>query len=315
MTMEAKLSEMRKGSLEGTDDGGFLRVVQQANAICGECPIWDHRNETLCWVDLERPAAYRFNPSTGRQSGNWPTDSRVGLIALGDGGRLVVATRDAGVCWLDPDTCDISRLAHPAQGRGPGFYNDGRVDRRGRLWTGWIADDRSNPGVVYRVHADGSFLPAIKDVFASNGLGWSPDDATMYFTDSKLGIVYRAPFDLERGEVGPRRELIRFGRDEGIPDGLAVDEAGYVWIALYQGWRIVRCSPDGRIDRDIRVPVLNPTSLAFGGANLDELYVTSAVRRHSSVELRAQPLAGAVFVGSVGIGGQREAVFRLHPAY
>lgn len=292
-----------------TDDNDLLHPIQQANALCGEGPVWDHRDERLYWIDLERPAAYRLDPANQTQTGNWPVESRIGMLALASENRILLATRERGVSWLHLDTGDITHLTHPAQDSGPGFYNDGRVDRCGRLWVGWITDERTSPGMIYRVNSDGSSVPAIDGVFASNGLGWSPDNGTMYFTDSTAGIVYSADFDLARGEVGARREFARFSREAGIPDGLAVDRDGYVWIALYQGWSLVRCSPSGQIVRHVRTPVMNPTSLCFGGEDLGTLYVTSAVRRHSARELLAQPMAGAVFAGRPGVHGLPEAVF------
>lgn len=293
-----------------TEADDFFRPVQQANALCGEGPVWDGRSSSLLWIDLERPAAYRFDPALGRQTANWPVESRIGMIGLATGDRMVIATRELGVAWLHASTGEVTSIVHPARDRGPGFYNDGRVDRRGRLWVGWITDARVNPGMIFRVGPDGSTVAAIDGIHASNGMAWSPDNRTMYFTDSKSGIVYAASFDLASGVVGERRALIRFERDQGIPDGLAVDRDGCLWIAMYQGWQIVKCSAEGKILRKIKTPVLNPTSLCFGGDNLGTLYMTSAVRRHTAPELLAQPLAGALFAApDPGTTGLPEAIF------
>ncbi len=288
-----------------------FELLQQANAMCGECPIWDWRSGLLYWIDLDRPAAYCFDPRRGEQVANWPLDSRAGLIALGDAGRLLVTTRDNGVCWLDAATGATTPIAHPAAGRGPGIYNDGRVDRAGRLWAGWITEARTEPGMVFRIDADGAATSGIEGLFASNGIGWSPDGGTIYFTDSKTCTVFAAPFDARRGLVGERRTLLQLNRETGIPDGLAVDARGNIWIALYLGWRILCCSPNGAVVRELRTPVLNPTSLAFGGRDLDILYVTSAVRRHTAAELASQPWAGALMHIRPGVAGQPEEIFAL----
>jgi sugar lactone lactonase YvrE len=288
-----------------------FELVQQANAICGEGPIWDWRSGLLYWIDLDRPAAYCFDSRRGEQVANWPLDSRAGLIALADDGRLLVATRDSGVCWLEPKTGSTVPLVHPAAGRGRGVYNDGRVDRAGRLWAGWITEARVEPGMIFRIDDDGSAADAIEGVFASNGIGWSPDGETIYFTDSKTCTVFAAPFDAVSGTVGERRTLLQLEREAGIPDGLAVDSRGNIWIALYLGWRVLCVSPDGSVLRELRTPVLNPTSLAFGGPDLDVLYVTSAVRRHSAAELASQPWAGALMQFRAGVAGQAENIFSV----
>ena len=291
---------------------GDFELLQQANAMCGEGPVWDWRRGLLYWIDLDRPAVYCFDPMRGEQVGNWPLDSRTGILALGADGRLAVATRDSGIFWLDPATGAIAPLVHPAAGRdgkGPGVYNDGRVDRNGRLWAGWITEERVDPGMIFRVGADGSSVDAIGGLYASNGMGWSPDGRTMYFTDSKTATVYAAPFDPVRGAIGERRVLLQLDRAKGIPDGLAVDTNGHIWIALYLGWHILRVDPNGSVLDEIRTPVLNPTSVCFGGPDLDVLYVTSAVRKHPAPELAGQPWAGALMALRPGTRGLPESLF------
>ncbi len=220
-----------------------------------------------------------------------------------------MTTRDRGVLWLDPATGSTTPLAHPAAARGPGVYNDGRVDRAGRLWAGWITEARVDPGMVYRVVSDGTVSEGIDGLLASNGIGWSPDGGTIYFTDSKTCTVFAAPFDAANGTVGRRRVLLQLERETGIPDGLTVDSRGNIWIALYLGWRILCVRPNGSVLKEIRTPVLNPTSLTFGGPDLDILYITSAVRRHSRAEQARQPGAGAQKQFRPGVTGQPEEIF------
>ncbi|MBL8598948.1 MAG: SMP-30/gluconolactonase/LRE family protein [Devosia sp.] len=287
-----------------------VQLLQQANALCGESPVWDWRAGRLYWLDLDRPAIYCYDPARGEQIGNWPLESRGGLLALGPGNHLLVATRDRGLFWLDTATGETTAFTHPAVTRGPGIYNDGSVDRAGRLWAGWITEARVDPGVVFRVAADGQWGEGIDGLYASNGIGWSPDGSTIYFTDSKTCTVFAAPFDLASGTVGERRTLLQLSRETGVPDGMAVDARGNVWIALYLGWHILCCDPNGRVLRSIRTPVLNPTSVAFGGPDLDTLYVTSAVRAHSASELAGQPWAGALMALRPGVAGLPDHIFK-----
>jgi sugar lactone lactonase YvrE len=288
---------------------GDFQLLQQANAICGEGPVWDWRDGLLYWIDLDRPAAYCFDPVRGEQVGNWPVDSRLGMLALTRDGRLLIATSGKGIGLLDPATGSVEPLVHPGAMRGPGIYNDGRVDPGGRLWSGWITEARVDPGMIFRVEADGAARDGIDGIYASNGMGWSPDGRTMYFTDSTRGLVFAADFDAESGTLGERRVFLELPRDKGIPDGMAVDTTGHVWIALYLGWHIIRCDPNGKIVEEIRAPVLNPTSLCFGGPHLDVLYITSAVRKHPAAELSNQPWAGALMALRPGVAGLPEPLF------
>ena len=285
-----------------------IRLLQQANAHCGECPIWDDAAQRLYWIDIDRPAVYAFDPKRGEQVGNWPVDSKIGCAALATDG-LIFATQNAGIGRLDPATGTVTPIAHPARDAGPGAYNDGRVDRRGRLWVGWITQERIESGAVWRIDPDGRHSTQIGEIWASNGLDWSPDDRTMYFTDSKTGTVWAAEFDAETGTVGARRAILEMPTEKGIPDGLKVDAEGCLWVAVYLGRRILRLDATGKILSTIPMPVLNPTSLTFGGPDLGTLFITSAVRRHPAADLRDQPWAGALMAMRPGVSGLPESVF------
>lgn len=235
--------------------------------------------------------------------------SRVGALGLRERGGAVVATRDEGIALLDLATGRLEPLARPRVHGPPGQFNDGKVDRRGRFWVGWLTDSRQEFGTLYRVDADGTCASVVADVTGSNGLGWSPDGGTFYYTDSTIGTVWACDFDAERGTVANKRRFIGFPRKRGIPDGLTVDADGFVWIALYNGWTVLRCDPGGAVVSEIRTPVQLPTSCIFGGPDLDILFVTSAVRRLTAENLAAAPLAGALFAIDAGVLGVPEPYF------
>lgn len=154
--------------------------------------------------------------------------------------------------------------------------NDIVADPRGRVFVGQnvFGSEEHRTGYLFRVDSHGAQVCA-GGVLQGNGMDFGPDLRSFYFTDSILREVYRFEYDVATGHVKNRRVLVRFSRDEGLPDGLAVDAEGFIWIALFYGACLVRVDPDGDIERRIDLPIAQPTSLAFGGCNLDEIFVTS----------------------------------------
>ena len=182
------------------------------------------------------------------------------------------------------------------------------MDRRGRFWAGTMTVEGAT-SALYRLDADASVHKMESGITIANGLGWSPDNKIMYFTDTMIHTIYAYDFDLESGSIANRRVFAHDPDLPGLPDGLCVDSEGCVWSARILDWRIVRYDPDGRVEREIRLPVKNPTSCAFGGENLDELYVTTAAIGLTDEEARQQPLAGDLFRIHTGIVGQVEPSF------
>jgi sugar lactone lactonase YvrE len=166
-----------------------------------------------------------------------------------------------------------------------------------------LAAARSD-GALYCFDTPGSARRLDTGFLVSNGLGWSPDDKTMYFTDTGLGVIYAYDFDLETGEPTRRRLFAQIDPDMGRPDGLTVDAEGYLWVALWDGWRVVRLAPDGSIDREIVLPVPRPTSCCFGGTDLRTLYITSARVRLTRETLAEAPMSGGIFSLKLGVAGQ-----------
>jgi len=272
--------------------------LQQANAILGEGPLWHPDEGALYWMDIQRPAIYRFVPGKG-QTGNWPMPSAVGAMGFCRDGRLIVALENEAVCLFDPDTGDLQPFVDPVSVCGPknvsGRYNDGRVDARGNFWVGWLSHDRKQPGALFRITPSGKVGKVLDDPVAPNGLGWSPDGRIFYFTDSHINTIWAYDCDLETGALGQRREFVKQDPSQGIFDGLCVDAAGNVWTALYGGGAVVKLSPDGREAARINLPVRLVTSCCFGGDGLRNLLITTAVRGQDAVELLTQPQAGSVF--------------------
>ena len=285
------------------------RLIQAANAILGEGPSWDSDRGLLYWVDIKRPAVFRFDPARG-QTGIWPMPSAVGFVApTRSAERLAFADVD-GFGFLDLQTGQITRIGN-VTGEAPGNrFNDGKVDRAGRLWAGSIDDQCIRPtGNLYRLDVSGQAQRMASAFICSNGLGWSPDNRKMYFTDSMVRTIWVYDFDLESGSLGTRRVFAKLSDDDGVPDGLTVDSEGYVWSAIWDGWRVIRHAPDGSIDTEVRMPVQRPSSCMFGGPDLKTLYITSACAELSWSALQHGPLAGGLFSLSCVTPGLPETPF------
>jgi len=271
------------------------RLIQAANAILGEGPSWDSARGLLYWVDIQRPAIFRFDPARG-QTGLWPMPRPVGcVVPTRSADRLVFADVE-GFGSLDMRTGAITRLAHVPQQAPGNRFNDGKVDRAGRLWAGTIDGPCIRPtGSLYRLDTDGRVHSMVSGLICSNGLGWSPDNSRMYLTDSLVRTIWVFDFDPVTGSLGTRRVFAKLAGDDGVPDGLAVDSEGYVWSAIWDGWRLIRFAPDGSIVSEIRMPVQRPTSCMFGGPDLKTLYITSACVELGWTDLQNGPLAGGLF--------------------
>ncbi len=285
-----------------------VQCVQQANAILAEGPSWSSTEGVLYWVDIHRPAIFRFNPLLG-QTGHWPMPRQIGCAAPAQSGRLVFGDSD-GFGFLDLATGAITPIADTEKDLPNNRFNDGKVDRRGRFWAGTIDSSfRNATGSLYRLDPNGSVHRMASGFVCSNGLGWSPDDRIMYFTDSIARTIWAYEFDPQAGTLGGRRVFASFPENDGVPDGLTVDAEGFVWSAIWDGWRILRFAPDGTTDRVIRMPVQRPSSCMFGGPDLRTLYVTSACVELSWNALKAGPLAGALFALKTDVPGLEEMPF------
>jgi sugar lactone lactonase YvrE len=159
-------------------------------------------------------------------------------------------------------------------------------------------------GILYRLDPDGSVHAMMTEVSTPNGIGWSPDNTTMYFTDSPLHMIYAFDFDAATGAISRQRTFAHTPDETGEPDGLTVDSEGYVWSAYWDAAKIVRRAPSGTIERVIAVPALRPTSCVFGGPELTELYITSASTGLNAEQRRQYPLSGDLFRLKTDIRGQ-----------
>lgn len=282
-------------------------VVECAN-ILGEVPVWDVDEQNLYWVDIEGKKLQRLTPATGEVR-IWHMPERIASFALRERGGLVVAFA-SGLAFYDLDSETIEWIARPEAHLPGNRFNEGKVDREGRFWVGAMDDSLENRTAgLYRLNPDLSLMKIRGDIGISNCFVWSLENDRFWFADTLLKQVYTYDYDHERGAISNQR---LFTDTTGLgygPDGGTIDEEGYIWIAMWDGWKVSRFSPDGTLDREIHLPVARPSSCMFGGTDLSTLYVTTAVWNATPAELEAQPLAGGLFAINAGVRGVREPRF------
>lgn len=276
----------------------------------GETPIWEPEENALYWVDWGGLPTCRFEPNTGKFA-TYPTTLPVTALARrASGGWIAIAQN--GLYGWEPRTNEYKLIYGPVQPFRPEIcYNDAAVDRQGRLLVGTVnMDDPFLPeGSLYRLDSDGSFHELDTGYATANGIGVSPDGKTVYVADQRHRQIIALDYDPLSGTTSNRRIFARIPDEEGMPDGLIVDAEGFVWNGHWAGWKLTRYDPDGKIERQVRFPVEHVISFAFGGQDLDELFVTTSSWDFADAERKQQPWAGDLFHVKAGIRGLVEPAF------
>jgi sugar lactone lactonase YvrE len=276
--------------------------ILDARARLGEGPVWDTVHQMLFWVDVYNHRVHQFDPATG-QDRYFDTGEVVSAIALTTSpDHLLIALKES-LAQLDLLTGDIQSLAQlNLTNRVDTRCNDGKCDPQGRFWIGTVSDTPEQ-AALYRYDPDGSLTLMETGLTISNGLGWSPDGTIFYLTDSFQHKIFAYDFDGTSGAISNRRVLVDL-RDESVePDGLTIDTQGNIWSALWDGWAVACFDPNGQELFRVKMPVPRPTSVTFGGSNLNELYITSASVGLSQKEVQAYPTAGDMFRLTTGSQG------------
>jgi len=267
-------------------------LVLDAHAILGEGPVWDADAGVLWWVDIEGRRIHRFDPAT-RADTSFETSTMVGALALREGGGLVAALAD-GVWTIDPENGAAELfvvLGEPPDVRS----NESKCDPVGRLLVGTMAFDYLPIGSLYSVEADGSVRRLLDSLSIANGMAWTADGGTLYYIDSPLRRVDAFDYDLATGAIAGRRPYLTFDDHVAKPDGMTIDAEGGLWIAFWDAGEIRRYGPDRGLDVVVRVPATQVTSAVFGGPDLRDLYITSAMTELPAEALAGQPHAGGLF--------------------
>jgi sugar lactone lactonase YvrE len=279
--------------------------VGNVTAVLGEGPYWVPEDDCLLWVDIPRSQLHRtYFPSgetatveLGAVSAAFPAVGG-GILTAGGNQLALHLPAERGAQWTTRPIAEV-----PA--REGVRFNDAAVDPAGRVWVGSMHTAETEPlGELHRLDPGGVLTTIVKGVTVSNGLGWSPDGARMYYADSPTRRIDVFDYDPATGEAFKRRVLTDLSAFDGVPDGLTVDADGCVWVAIWGGGVLRRFAPDGTQDAVVPLPVSQPTSCAFGGPGMTDLYVTTASIGLSEAELKDQPLAGRLLrlrPGPVGL--------------
>jgi sugar lactone lactonase YvrE len=279
-------------------------LVLDAKAELGEGALW-HAGKLL-WVDIIHGEVHVFDPATGRDR-FVTVGQMVGTVVPRARGGAMVAVQ-AGFATLDLDTGALGLVSHPEAHLPANRFNDGKCDPAGRFWAGTMSltgDPWTEAaGTLYSLDAAGRATARLGQVYISNGIAWSADAKTMYFVDTVKPIIEAFDFDLDTGDISNRRTVVHFPSGAGAPDGMTIDADGNLWVAMWGGWKVLGYNPNtGEPVGAIDLPAANVTSCAFGGPNLDELYITSAWAGLSAEDRAQQPQAGGVFVARPGVRG------------
>jgi sugar lactone lactonase YvrE len=285
-----------------------LRVdlVLDAHARVGEGPVWDDASGTLVWVDIMGHAVHRYDPAQDKDRAI-DIGQPVGAAVLRrNANGLVVALRD-GFGLLDESSGQVDLVA-PVEADVPTKrMNDGKCDPAGRFWAGTMEFDPapgSSGGALYRLDPDFQVPKALDGITLSNGMDWTDDGRQMYYIDSMSYGIDIFDFEPATGTLGQRKRFITIQPDEGLPDGMTLDAEGGLWVALHGSGTVRRYTPDGQLDRVVRVPPSMVTCPAFGGDDLGDLYITTMNYGMSEAAVRAQPLSGALFRCRPGVRGR-----------
>jgi sugar lactone lactonase YvrE len=304
--------------MEATLESHEVKLVLDARAQLGECPLWSAAEQKLYWVDISGCSVNRFDPATGNNQ-SWLMPCEPGCIGVAASGGLVAALRD-GFYRFYPDADRLEKIADAPYDTANMRFNDGRCDAVGRFWAGAMYEPRTAEAAAMFCLERGKTRTGWGPehglgVKVSNGLAFSADGTLAYQSDTPNHVIYRFAFHEETGNIGARTEFARRLADTysanygGRPDGAAIDIEGNYWSAQYEGGCILRYSPQGDITRSIRLPVKRPTMVAFGGQTMSTLYITTAREGASPAELAANDRAGGLFACEVDVPGRAEPFY------
>ena len=283
----------------------------------GEGPTWDADRQELLWVDITAGQVRRARVGEDGalvEVAVHEVGGTVGVVVPAAGGGWLLGA-GPGLTHLTGDGEPRVLLELPGEGgsaeTGGTRMNDGGCDRAGRFFPGTMAfDERPGAGTLYRVDLDGAVSVVLDGLAVSNGLGWSPDDRTVYLADSGPGVVWAFDYDPATGAFGRRRTLLEFDGDDGVADGLTVDDEGCLWTALWGGGQVRRYSPDGELLAVVEVPTDHTSSCAFAGPGRDLLVISTSQQGLSEEQRAAQPDAGRLFTARPGVTGAAANPYR-----
>ncbi len=279
------------------------KLLVDNHALVGEGALWDEESQTLYWVDILSNMLYCYDPATG-ENRSWDVGQHVGTVVLRQSGGVMLALRN-GFAAFDLETHQLTMIADPEADLPGNRFNDGKCDPAGRFWAGTMAyENQTTQGSLYRLDADLSVHKMVGDIGISNGIVWNEAADTMYYVDSMAYNVRAFDYDNATGDLANERVVIRVAKQMRLPDGMAIDAEGMLWVAHFGGTCVRRWNPqNGALLSQIDLPTAQITSCAFGGPDLDILYITSAANGYTEADFAREPHAGGLFAVKPGVRG------------
>ncbi len=278
-------------------------VAYPIQALLGEGSYWDQDNQRLLWVDILGHKIYTFDPNTNVNTG-FDLGQDIGTVVMTNSGIWAYADQN-GIGFFDPKTGDKKEGIKPELNNVGIRFNDGKCDPRGTFWVGSMAYDcTEGAGTLYEFDGKGNVKQKITNTTISNGLVWSGDSTHFYFIDSMTHQVHQYDYDLITGDITNKKVVATIEKDRGYPDGMAIDSEDHLWVALFDGGKVIRINPEtGETVFEVAVPAPKVTSCAFGGINLDELFITTARDQMNLEQLETYPHSGSLFKVNVPFKG------------
>jgi sugar lactone lactonase YvrE len=287
-----------------------IDCILDCNADIGEGAIWSSYHEALFWVDIPNGHLCRFDPETNSNK-IWEMGKPIGCFALKENDQAIVALSD-GFYEFDFQSEKLIFIGDPEMDKPGNRFNDGTTDIKGRFIAGTMPineyKNTENPqGSLYCLNENRKISTIMSDFFIVNGLTFSPDGTTAYVSDTHKSIqtIWSFDYNIDQAKWSNKQVFFDAHSVSGRPDGGAMDTDSCYWMAGVGGWELIRITPKGQIDLKIKMPIEKPTRIAFGGKNLDTLYVTSIGKnRITQGTQKLQPYAGGLFVLKVpGVQG------------
>ena len=307
--VSCKTKEQTDEGIEPISNSSTPIVEYKTESLLGEGAFWNYKTKELYWVDIEGKQLHIYNPKT-KQNKSFATPSRIGTVVPHNETEVIIALED-GIYKMDITTGAINILSDVEHDVKENRFNDGKCDPSGNLWVGSMHFSQSAPKAnLYKIDTQGNSEKMLDNITISNGIVWTSDAKTMYYIDTPTGNIRAFDFDSTTNTITNEKIAVTVPTSLGFPDGMAIDEENMLWVGLWNGNAVARFNPStGALMSKIEVPAHNVTSCAFGGDNLDVLYITTASIDMTEEEKKQYPLAGSIFKVNPGVKGVKSAFF------
>lgn len=288
-----------------------VELAYEIAAKLGEGAIWNYQTNEFYWIDIEGKKLHIFSP-VKKENKTIEMPCRIGTVVPTNKENKAVVALEDGVYIVDTETKELSILSDVESDMIENRFNDGKCDPNGNLWVGSMhLEQEKGKANLYRIDEEGKYTKMLSNVTISNGIVWTKDKRTMYYIDTPTGKIKAFDFNTTNSTISNERVAVNVNAKDGFPDGMAIDENDMLWVGMWNGNAVAQYNPKtGELVRKIKVPAHNVTACAFGGKNLDELYITTASIDMTEEEKKEYPLAGSIFKVKLNTKGVKSSFFK-----